>query len=121
MQARMGLMFEQWMQGDVSAEDLAFLTQRLPAYRTELIARTETVAASNFASHTLHTAWGVQSRSWLATQDDRTRDSHAVMDGVSKPIGQKFSVGGHEADYPGDPSLPIEERANCRCATIPDM
>ena len=54
---------------------------------------------------------------WIATNDSRTRDSHAEMLG-SKPIPmyEKFTVGDSEMMYPGDPTAPAEEVCNCRCA-----
>ena len=43
-------LFEQWMTGDVVPEDWEFAEQRLPPYRAETIARTETMRASNSGS-----------------------------------------------------------------------
>ena len=51
-------------------------------------------------------------RTWLATNDSRTRHSHAVLDGETKPIDTPFSNG---LMYPGDPSGRPEEVYNCRC------
>lgn len=49
---------------------------------------------------------------WIATLDDRTRDSHAMMDGEQVEVGKKFSNG---CRYPGDPQGSPEEVFNCRC------
>lgn len=51
-------------------------------------------------------------RTWLATNDSRTRHSHAVLDGETKPIDTPFSNG---LMYPGDPNGRPEEVWNCRC------
>ena len=51
-------------------------------------------------------------RTWIATNDSRTRHSHAVLDGETKPIDTPFSNG---LMYPGDPSGSPEETWNCRC------
>ena len=51
-------------------------------------------------------------RTWIATNDSRTRHSHAVLDGETKPIDTPFSNG---LMYPGDPSGRPEEVWNCRC------
>ena len=51
-------------------------------------------------------------RTWIATNDSRTRHSHAVLDGETKPIDTPFSNG---LMYPGDPSGRPEETWNCRC------
>lgn len=55
-------------------------------------------------------------KQWIATEDERTRESHAQADGQVVPIDQPFQVGGEEADYPASPDLSDEEAANCRCA-----
>ena len=52
-------------------------------------------------------------RTWLATNDSRTRHSHAVLDGETKPIDTPFSNG---LMYPGDPRGRPEEVWNCRCS-----
>lgn len=54
----------------------------------------------------------VLERTWLATNDSRTRHSHAVLDGETKPIDTPFSNG---LMYPGDPNGRPEEVYNCRC------
>ena len=54
-------------------------------------------------------------RTWLATNDSRTRHSHAVLDGETKPIDTPFSNG---LMYPGDPDGEPPEVYNCRCTLI---
>ena len=54
-------------------------------------------------------------RTWLATNDSRTRHSHAVLDGETKPIDTPFSNG---LMYPGDPDGEPSEVYNCRCTLI---
>lgn len=49
-------------------------------------------------------------KQWLATLDDRTRDSHALMDGERVPLDENFSNG---LEYPADPSGEPEEIYNC--------
>ena len=57
---------------------------------------------------------GVQlKKMWLATRDQRTRDSHAMMDGELRDIDEPFSNG---CMYPGDPDGASAEVYNCRCA-----
>ena len=51
-------------------------------------------------------------RTWIATNDSRTRHSHAVLDGETRPIDTPFSNG---LMYPGDPNGKPEEVWNCRC------
>lgn len=52
---------------------------------------------------------------WVATLDDRTRASHAEMDGETVAIGEQFSNG---LEYPGDPAGDPEEVYNCRCTLV---
>lgn len=54
-------------------------------------------------------------RTWIATNDSRTRHSHAVLDGETRPIDTPFSNG---LMYPGDPDGEPSEVYNCRCALI---
>jgi SPP1 gp7 family putative phage head morphogenesis protein len=58
---------------------------------------------------------------WIATLDDRTRDSHADMDGEAQNEDGMFILNGkngtYETPYPGYEGLPPEERINCRCTT----
>lgn len=52
---------------------------------------------------------------WVAHMDARTRPAHFIADGQRVPKDGKFTVGGHEVDYPGDPDAPIELSIGCRC------
>ena len=52
---------------------------------------------------------------WIATLDSKTRASHFASDGARVPINANFTVGAAELAYPGDPTGPPEEVANCRC------
>ena len=94
-------------------------------WRAELIARTESCTTMNAGSNELYKAEGVESKEWVATLDDRTRDSHLLMDGVVVPITEKFEVPatsqseGAWMDYPGDASAPASETCNCRCTMAP--
>lgn len=62
-------------------------------------------------------------KQWMATLDSRTRDSHAMMDGETIKVGDKwhhykFSNG---LRYPGDPEGPAREVYNCRCTLVGDL
>jgi hypothetical protein len=37
------------------------------------------------------------------------------VSGTQIPVSQAFIVGGAAMMYPGDPSAPLDETANCRC------
>ena len=51
-------------------------------------------------------------KEWIATNDGRTRHSHAVLDGATVDQDKKFDNG---LMFPGDPSGRPEEVWNCRC------
>lgn len=56
-------------------------------------------------------------REWISTGDDRTRASHDEMDGQIVALGEPFITGlGNRLRYPGDPSAPLYETAQCRCS-----
>lgn len=54
----------------------------------------------------------VYKKQWVATHDNRTRDSHAKIDGETVFLDESFSNG---CDYPGDPAGKPKEVFNCRC------
>ena len=53
-------------------------------------------------------------KQWIATGDDRTRDTHLEADGQTVPINEPFKVGDTEMEEPGDPAGG-GEAWNCRC------
>lgn len=57
-------------------------------------------------------------RQWYTMKDSRVRDTHQRAHGQIVRGDQKFVVGGHPCDYPGDRSLPPEERCGCRCVVL---
>lgn len=79
------------------------------------VARTEGVAGGNKGRLTSLRDAGALRKTWLARDDTDTRHSHDEADGQAVALGEAFVVGGHEAQYPGDPTLPPGERINCRC------
>ena len=54
-------------------------------------------------------------KEWLATNDGRTRHSHAMLDGAIVDQDKKFENG---LRYPGDPRGRPEEAYNCRCTLV---
>ncbi|MCD8206645.1 MAG: phage head morphogenesis protein [Bacteroidales bacterium] len=55
---------------------------------------------------------------WVATLDDRTRESHIEADGQTVGVDENFEVGDDELEYPGDPGGEPCEIYNCRCTVI---
>ncbi len=52
---------------------------------------------------------------WMATLDNRVRDSHAILDGEEKELDEEFSNG---LLYPGDAEGEPSEVYNCRCRMV---
>lgn len=86
-------------------------------WRSQLIARTETTGANNAGAIEGYKQSGVVvGTEWIATQDSRTRDSHAEQDGDVVELGGTFENG---CRFPGDPQAEPDEVCNCRCAIGP--
>lgn len=122
MEEQLGILFNQWVDGGGDAAQFAL--DRLPPQRLELIARDQSVRASNAGSYELYKDWGVTQKEWLATPDDRTRDAHRVgiawgKDPLVSDIGGKFHIGNSYVEYPGDPAGQPEDVIQCRCTLIP--
>ena len=52
-------------------------------------------------------------KAWISTLDNRTRHSHAMLDGVDIPLNEIFDNG---CARPKDPNGRPEEICNCRCS-----
>lgn len=103
---------------------------RMLAARAETIARTESLRMVNQAREEALNQVIEQTgmardritRVWRATNDARTRDTHAAMDGQERGIDEPFeSPSGALIMYPGDPSAPPEETINCRCVVLTEI
>lgn len=98
--------------------------ERYVAHRSETIARTEGVRATNAARmEAIQQAideYGIDpdsvQRIWNRTNDSRTRDWHRTMQGQKRGLYEQFEDGrGNKLQYPGDPLAPGETTINCRC------
>lgn len=86
-------------------------------FRAETISRTEACCVENYAHlEAYEQSDVVEEKEWIATLDDRVRDSHLMLDGETRPIDEPFSNG---LMFPGDPSGDPDEIINCRCAIAP--
>lgn len=117
------------MQGVLQGESIPKIAKRLAttvgeknAYSHIRAARTMTTSAENAGridSYKRAEAMGIKmKKQWLATQDNRTRHSHLLLDGESVPINEKFSNG---LMFPADPDGAPAEVYNCRCTLIADL
>jgi hypothetical protein len=95
------------------------INKQFPQYsiaRSEIIARTEIVSASNLGSISSARATGLTlNKVWLATRDNRTRDDHAAADMQKVGINEMFNVGGENLEFPGDPFGSPGNVISCRC------
>lgn len=99
------------------------------AKRAELIARTETGKLNNAATMATYRSAGVEYYVWLATPDERTRPSHAALNGKICAVGdpdhwyednpddplRPVAHGRGKDMYHGDPGTDFQ----CRCTSIP--
>ena len=113
------------MQSIIQGESAQQLADRLAAVtdmnQTSAIrnARTMITSAQNGARQDMYErneSMGIiGKKTWIATLDFRTRESHREMDGVQVGIHDKFPNG---LMQPGDPNGDPVEVYNCRCASI---
>ena len=113
------------LQGILQGESMDKIAKRLrnvqKMNRTQAIrsARTLVTGAENKGrqdSYARAEADGIiLQKEWLATNDGRTRHSHAMLDGAIVDQDKKFENG---LMYPGDPSGRPEEVYNCRCTLV---
>ena len=84
--------------------------------RALTIARTESIGALNQGEFTAASLSNViQQKEWLTQQDDRVRESHQDLDGMSIPLDESFPNG---CMHPGDQEGAPEEVINCRCTLL---
>lgn len=89
---------------------------RASAIRAARTAVTEAQNAGRMDSYAAAEKMGISVRKrWIATKDNRTRHSHAMLDGQTVPQDKPFEVGGYKMMFPGDPSAPGHLLYNCRC------
>jgi SPP1 gp7 family putative phage head morphogenesis protein len=57
-------------------------------------------------------------KTWIATKDPRTRDTHKEADGQTVSNDKPFIVGGEKLMYPGDEAGSAWNVINCRCTIV---
>ena len=91
--------------------------------RGDTIGRTEALQSLHMAQHealkqlvdTGKVTAAQVKRTWDATGDRRTRFDHAVADGKTVGLEERFIVGGRAMLYPSDPAGGAANVINCRC------
>lgn len=104
---------------DKLGKRISSLYESFSTMRSVMIARTETIAASNCGSQAGALSTGLTlEKFWIATPDDRTRDWHTEAgEGEPIPMADPYVVDGEELMFPGDISLDASGSnvINCRC------
>ncbi|KOG84541.1 hypothetical protein ADK33_03460 [Streptomyces griseus subsp. rhodochrous] len=91
----------------------------LSDYRATMIARTETVGGYSAASHLAALDAGATRKTWVSTDDKRTRRTHRAAQGSSVPMNKRFPL--TESRWPADPAAPANQSIQCRCALTFDF
>lgn len=116
------------LQGIIQGESIPDISKRL-THVTEMNlssairnARTSTTCAENRGRmdsyHRAQDMGVVIHKVWLATNDQRTREEHAELDGQEREIDEPFENSLGEIMYPGDPDADPANVYNCRCTMI---
>lgn len=88
----------------------------LADWQAKRIAQTEVVGGMNVANFAALKQSGIEHHEWIATLDDRVRDTHVeCMDQGPIPVGEPFVNG---LKHPGDPAGSAAEVCNCRCTIV---
>ena len=116
-------------QSIIQGESIPDLARRVAAETGETnmnamtrYARTAMTSAQNGGRmESLHRAqaMGINiKKKWLATLDNRTRDTHAKLDGMTAKVDDPFPSDLGPIMYPGDPSADPGNVYNCRCTLV---
>lgn len=104
--------------------------ENMIAFRAEVIARTESLAAVHGGSYEMFrqaVASGQLDerevyRTWITAKDARVRDSHSTMEGQEQSGLTSFISGaGNHLRFPGDPDAPARDRIQCRCSVVTQL
>lgn len=89
-------------------------------YKNRVRRLARSAATANFARRQIATFKedGHLTKKWVSHHDEHTRLTHLHADGQTVPLDQSFKVGGAILAFPGDPTAPLDETANCRCVLV---
>lgn len=100
--------------------------QNYVRYRSEVIARTESLRAvhqgveeayNQAIDNGLFEADQIEQK-WVTARDARVRDSHRKLNGEKRPFGGTWQGDFGTLRYPGDPAAPPAETIQCRCVVV---
>jgi len=114
-------------QGIIQGESIPDISKRLAEglqtgndEKMNLFARTGMTGAHNAGRQHMAEeaeAEGIETyKQWIASLDNRTRDTHQRLDGQIVKASEPFVIDDMEIMFPGDPSAPPELVYNCRCS-----
>ncbi|WP_069743043.1 phage portal protein [Streptomyces sp. EN23] len=83
-------------------------------YRATMIARTETVGGYSQASFLAALDQGAVRKTWVSTDDKRTRRTHRAAQGSTVAMNKRFEL--TQSRWPADPAAPANQSIQCRCA-----
>jgi uncharacterized protein with gpF-like domain len=88
--------------------------------RSRVIAVTEVTRARNAGvlgagTEQARVTGRILRKEWRTEEDERVRQSHRAVNGVTLDFFMPFYVGGWPMMMPGDESAPVDEVAGCRC------
>jgi len=112
--------------GNKAGEPVSEITKRIEGvygdmqtWQARRIAQTETVGAYNNGAYSAILTAEVGKKKWVATLDDRVRDSHQALHGTVVGAKEPFVTRqGDRLMHPGDPRAPGRAVINCRCTVI---
>ena len=81
----------------------------------ERIAETETTRISNAAALNAAKNAGAKSKTWLTMLDDRVRDTHSYLEGVTVPIDALFYTYDSDSAIAPGGFTKAENNCGCRC------
>ncbi|MFF4943722.1 phage portal protein [Streptomyces rubiginosohelvolus] len=82
-------------------------------YRATMIARTETVGGYSQASFLAALDQGAVRKTWVSTDDKRTRRTHRAAQGSTVAMNRRFEL--TQSRWPADPAAPANQSIQCRC------
>ncbi|MEU0157943.1 phage portal protein [Streptomyces sp. NPDC006261] len=85
----------------------------LSDYRATMIARTETVGGYSQASFLAALDQGAVRKTWVSTDDARTRRTHRAAQGSTVAMNKRFEL--TQSRWPADPAAPANQSIQCRC------
>lgn len=114
---------ESLAEGIAAGESIPDLSKRVREVFTEAsetrattIARTEVIGASNAGAVEAAKQSGVvETKTWVAALDERTRPTHVRAHGQTVGLHENFAVGGGHGPAPGQIGLAAED-VRCRCS-----